>query len=168
VFLEPLKVLLIRNESYWIAMQIVPLILFANLFLGVYHNLSIWYKLTDRTSMGMYISIGGALATIGLNVWLIPTIGFMGAAWATLIAYGSMAGVSYVLGRRYYPIPYHVGRLLLYQSVSVAMGWLYIQQIGNLWVGTLMLFVFLLLGLLLEKDELKQLFANDHSNRKSI
>jgi O-antigen/teichoic acid export membrane protein len=118
--------------------------------------------------MGMYISLGGALATIGLNVWLIPTIGFMGAAWATLIAYGSMAGVSYVLGRRYYPIPYHVGRLLLYQSVSVAMGWLYIQQIGNLWVGTLMLFVFLLLGLLLEKDELKQLFANDHSNRKSI
>ena len=55
VFLEPLKVLLIRNESYWIAMQIVPLILVANLFLGIYHNLSIWYKLTDRTSMGMYI-----------------------------------------------------------------------------------------------------------------
>ena len=52
----------------------------------------------------MYISVGGALATIGLNVWLIPTIGFMGAAWTTLIAYGSMAGVSYVLGRRYYPI----------------------------------------------------------------
>jgi len=110
VFLEPLKVLLIRNESYWIAMQIVPLILVANLFLGIYHNLSIWYKLTDRTSMGMYISVGSALATIGLNVWLIPTIGFMGAAWATLIAYGSMAGVSYVLGRRYYPIPYHAGR----------------------------------------------------------
>ena len=168
VFLEPLKVLLIRNESYWIAMQIVPLILFANLFLGIYHNLSIWYKLTDRTSMGMYISFGGALATIGLNLWLIPTIGFMGAAWATLIAYGSMAGVSYVLGRRYYPIPYHVGRLLLYLSVSIGMGWLLIQQIGNLWMGTLMLFVFLLLGLLLEKDELKQLFANDHSNRKSI
>ena len=168
VFLEPLKVLLIRNESYWIAMQIVPLILVANLFLGIYHNLSIWYKLTDRTSMGMYISVGSALATIGLNVWLIPTIGFMGAAWATLIAYGSMAGVSYVLGRRYYPIPYHAGRLLLYLSVSVAMGWLYIQQIANLWMGTLMLFVFLLLGLLLEKDELKQLFANDHSNRKSI
>ena len=149
-------------------MQIVPLILAANLFLGIYHNLSIWYKLTDRTSMGMYISLGGALATIGLNLWLIPTIGFMGAAWATLIAYGSMAGVSYVLGRRYYPIPYHAGRFLLYLSVSVAMGWLYIQQIANLWMGTLMLFVFLLLGLLLEKDELKQLFANDHSNRKSI
>ena len=169
VFLEPLKELLIRNESYWVAMQIVPLILFANLFLGIYHNLSIWYKLTDRTSMGMYISLVGALATIGLNVWLIPTIGFMGAAWATLIAYGSMAGVSYVLGRRYYPIPYHAGRLLFYLSVSVGMGWFYIQQFGNhLWVGTLMLFVFLLLGLLLERNELKQLFANDHSNRKSI
>ena len=168
VFIEPLKELLIRNESYWIAMQIVPLILLANLFLGIYHNLSIWYKLTDRTSMGMYISLGGALATIGLNVWLIPTIGFMGAAWATFIAYGSMAGVSFVLGRRYYPIPYHVERLLLYLSVSVGMGWLFIQQIDNLWVGTLMLFVFLLLGLLLERNELKQLFANDHSNRKSI
>ena len=118
--------------------------------------------------MGMYISFGGALATIGLNLWLIPTIGFMGAAWATLIAYGSMAGVSYVLGRRFYPIPYQEGRLLLYLSVSVGMGWLFIQQIGNLWMGTLMLFVFLLQGLILEKDELKQLFANDHSNRKSI
>ena len=156
------------DEATTIAMQIVPLILFANLFLGIYHNLSIWYKLTDRTSMGMYISFGGALATIGLNLWLIPNIGFMGAAWATLIAYGSMAGVSYVLGRRFYPIPYQEGRLLLYLSVSVGMGWLFIQQIGNLWMGTLMLFVFLLQGLILEKDELKQLFANDHSNRKSI
>jgi O-antigen/teichoic acid export membrane protein len=169
VFLEPLKELLIRNESYWIAIQIVPIILLANLFLGIYHNLSVWYKLTDRTSVGMYISLAGALATIGLNVWLIPTIGFMGAAWATLIAYGSMAAVSYGLGRRYYPIPYDVGRLLLYLSISVGLGWFYNEQFGNhLWVGTLMLFVFLLQGFLLERNELKQLFANDHSNRKSI
>ena len=80
-----------------------------------------------------------------------------------------MACVSYVLGRRYYPIPYRVGRLLFYLSFSVGMGWFYIHQFGNhLWVGTLMLFVFLLLGLLLERNELKQLFANDHSNRQSI
>ena len=152
VFLEPLKVLLIRNESYWIAMQIVPLILFANLFLGIYHNLSIWYKLTDRTSMGMYISLGGALATIGLNVWLIPTIGFMGRLGLRLSLMAPWQGYLMCWGADIIRFLI-MGRLLLYLSVSVAMGWLYIQQIGNLWVGTLMLFVFLFLGLILEKNE---------------
>ena len=169
VFLEPLKHLLIRNESYWVALQIVPIIVLANLFLGIYHNLSVWYKLTDRTHMGMYLSIGGAVATIGLNIWLIPTVGFMGAAWTTLITYGFMASISYLIGSRYYPIPYPVQRVGLYLTVSVAMGWYYTQHLeNNQWLGTIMLFVFLLLGLLLERNELKQLFANDHSNRQSI
>jgi O-antigen/teichoic acid export membrane protein len=166
VFLEPLKELLIRNERYWIAIQIVPIILLANLFFGIYHNLSVWYKITDRTQIGMYISVGGALATIGLNVWLIPSIGFMGAAWATLLTYGAMATVSYLLSRRYYPIPYDMGRLALYLLTSIGIAGVYIYQFaGSLYLGTLMLFVFLLLSFFLEKNELKQLFANDHSNR---
>ena len=166
VFLEPLKELLIRNERYWIAIQIVPIVLLANLFFGIYHNLSVWYKITDRTQIGMYISVGGALATIGLNVWLIPSIGFMGAAWATLLTYGAMATVSYLLSRRYYPIPYDMGRLALYLLTSIGIAGVYIYQFaGSLYLGTLMLFVFLLLSFFLEKNELKQLFANDHSNR---
>lgn len=166
VFLEPLKELLIRNERYWIAIQIVPIILLANLFFGIYHNLSVWYKITDRTQIGMYISVGGALATIGLNVWLIPSIGFMGAAWATLLTYGAMATVSYLLSRRYYPIPYDMGRLALYLLTSIGIAGAYIYQFaGSLYLGTLMLFVFLLLSFFLEKNELIQLFANDHSNR---
>ncbi|MCH1384741.1 MAG: polysaccharide biosynthesis C-terminal domain-containing protein [Flavobacteriaceae bacterium] len=166
VFLEPLKELLIRNERYWIAIQIVPIILLANLFFGIYHNLSVWYKITDRTQIGMYISVGGALATIGLNVWLIPSIGFMGAAWATLLTYGAMATVSYLLSRRYYPIPYDMGRLAFYLLTSIGIAGVYIYQFaGSLYLGTLMLFVFLLLSFFLEKNELKQLFANDHSNR---
>lgn len=166
VFLEPLKELLIRNERYWIAIQIVPIILLANLFFGIYHNLSVWYKITDRTQIGMYISVGGALATIGLSVWLIPSIGFMGAAWATLLTYGAMATVSYLLSRRYYPIPYDMGRLALYLLTSIGIAGVYIYQFaGSLYLGTLMLFVFLLLSFFLEKNELKQLFANDHSNR---
>ena len=166
VFLEPLKELLIRNERYWIAIQIVPIVLLANLFFGIYHNLSVWYKITDRTQIGMYISVGGALATIGLNVCLIPSIGFMGAAWATLLTYGAMATVSYLLSRRYYPIPYDMGRLALYLLTSIGIAGVYIYQFaGSLYLGTLMLFVFLLLSFFLEKNELKQLFANDHSNR---
>lgn len=166
VFLEPLKELLIRNERYWIAIQIVPIVLLANLFFGIYHNLSVWYKITDRTQIGMYISVGGALATIGLNVWLIPSIGFMGAAWATLLTYGAMATVSYLLSRRYYPIPYDMGRLALYLLTSIGIAGVYIYQFaGSLYLGTLILFVFLLLSFFLEKNELKQLFANDHSNR---
>jgi Na+-driven multidrug efflux pump len=82
----------------------------ANLFLGIYVNLSIWYKLTDRTLMGAFVSLAGSALTIGLNVWWIPKFGYVGSAWATLACYASMAIVSYLLGRRYYPVAYDVKR----------------------------------------------------------
>lgn len=104
----------IPNEAYWVGLDIVPVLLLANVFLGVYYNLSAWYKLTDKTYYGSYIAIGGALVTIGLNILLIPTLGFRGSAWATLACYFSMAAVSYVLGQRFMPIPYNLPKLLGY------------------------------------------------------
>ena len=120
-FIDFFKALVIRDSEYWMAIGIVPIILLANLFLGVYHNLSVWYKLTDRTRTGMYISIFGAIITIVLNIILIPMMGFIAAAWATLVAYGSMMLISYFLGKKYYPVPYNVKKISFYLLLSVGL-----------------------------------------------
>ncbi len=118
VFADLLKVVVIRSEAYWEAMWIVPIILLANFFLGIYHNLSVWYKITDRTHFGAVISIIGAILTLIINVLFIPSFGFKASAIATLSAYAIMAGLSYALGRRYYPIPYNMGKITGYLALS--------------------------------------------------
>jgi O-antigen/teichoic acid export membrane protein len=100
---------------------IVPILLLANLCLGIYVNLSIWYKLTDRTMMGAAVSVAGALLTILLNLWWIPILGYMGSAYATLVCYGSMAVVSYILGQRYFSVPYPVGKILGYIGLVLGL-----------------------------------------------
>jgi O-antigen/teichoic acid export membrane protein len=104
----------IPNQDYWEGLKVVPILLMANICLGIYYNQSIWYKMTDKTYMGAYIAIMGAIITIVLNIILIPIMGYMGSAWATLICYGAMVLVSYFLGHRHYPIPYQVSRILFY------------------------------------------------------
>ena len=85
---------------------VVPILLIANLCLGVYLNLSFWYKITGHTRWGAWFSVFGAVITVALNVLLIPPLGYLGAAWATLACYASMMAVSYYYGQRYYPVPY--------------------------------------------------------------
>ncbi len=121
-FLEYFKYFL-GNESYYTGLQIVPVLLLANLFLGVYYNLTIWYKLTDKTIYGSYISLFGAGITIGLNFYLIPKIGFMGSAWTTLACYSMMMIVSYFLGQKIYFVPYSIKRFLLYVGLALFLGW---------------------------------------------
>jgi O-antigen/teichoic acid export membrane protein len=105
LYIDILKYFL-ADESYWVGLHIVPILLFANIFLGIFYNLSVWYKLTSLTKYGAYIASFGALITIVLNLILIPIIGFEGSAWATLICYFSMVVISYVLGQKHYPIDY--------------------------------------------------------------
>lgn len=100
--------------DYWSGLGAVPVLLIANLFLGLYYNFSIWYKLTDRTRWGAYISVAGALITIILNLWLVPVWGYMGAAWATLICYATMMLASFFIGKKYLDVPYQSRRMLLY------------------------------------------------------
>ncbi len=95
-------------------LAVVPYLLLAYLFLGLYYNFSIWYKLADRTVIGGYIATGGTLITFGLNLWLIPYYGLLAPGIAALACYGFMALASYWTGQRYYPIPYPVGRMALY------------------------------------------------------
>lgn len=121
VFADILKVILIGNPEYWEAMKVVPLIILANFFLGIYTNLSVWYKLIDKTKIGAYISAFGALVTLLLNFLLIPKFSYMGSAIATLAAYGSMMMISYYLGNKQYPIPYDKRRIFGYLGVSTLL-----------------------------------------------
>jgi len=109
------------GEEFRAGLEVVPILLLANLCLGIYVNLSIWYKLTDRTLMGAFVSLAGAALTIALNVWWIPLFGYVGSAWATLACYASMAIASYLLGRHYYPVAYDVKRVLGYIALGVGL-----------------------------------------------
>ncbi|WP_315818271.1 lipopolysaccharide biosynthesis protein [Paraflavitalea speifideaquila] len=94
------------HPEYELAIHIVPIVSMASIFLGIYYNLSIWYKLTNRNMMGAWVTIGGAVITIVLNILLIPKGRYSGAAWSTFICYAFMMVVSYIQGQKYYPIPY--------------------------------------------------------------
>lgn len=104
----------LRNPLFFEGLAVVPILLLANLFLGVYFNLSIWYKLANKTIYGAYIAMGGAVITIALNFLLIPVIGFLGSAWTTLLVYFLMAAVSYLWGQKEYPIPYDLRKFMFY------------------------------------------------------
>ena len=147
VFADVLKVFLVPREEYWIAMNIVPLIVIANFFLGIYTNLSVWYKLIDKTKIGAYISIVGALVTLLFNYILIPYIGFMGSAIATILAYGIMMIISYKLGQINYPIPYDKKKIGFYLGLSVLLSMLsfYIPILRETYffgIASLLIFVY--------------------------
>lgn len=109
------------DAAYWEGLPVVPYLLFGYLFLGVYYNLSIWYKLTDRTYFGTLITVLGMVITVVLNYLLIPYAGYVGSSVATLACYFAMAVMSYGLGQRYFPIPYPVGAGLFYLAMTVAL-----------------------------------------------
>jgi O-antigen/teichoic acid export membrane protein len=113
----------IPNPAYHEGLRVVPILMLANVFLGIYYNQSVWYKLTDRPRVGSTISMIGAAISIVLLFALIPSLGYMGAAWATFICYASMAVISYAWGQRHYPIPYNVRRVLLYMAGAVVLWW---------------------------------------------
>ncbi len=101
------------GPEYHEGLIVVPILLLANLFLGIYFNLSIWYKLTGKTYYGAWFSVIGAVITILLNTWWIPILGYYGSAWATLICYFSLAILSFVFGQKHFKIPYQVIRVLM-------------------------------------------------------
>jgi O-antigen/teichoic acid export membrane protein len=145
VFADIIKVLLIPNSDYWEAMKVVPLIVLANFFLGIYTNLSVWYKLTDRTKMGAYISIVGAIITLVLNFLLIKHLSYVGSAIATIVAYGSMMFISYVLGNKYYPIPYDMKKISGYLGLSIVGSTIYFYGFREnyfIGIGVLLLFLY--------------------------
>jgi O-antigen/teichoic acid export membrane protein len=122
VFIDLLKYLLVPNSNYWEAIKVVPLIVLANFFLGIYTNLSVWYKLIDKTHIGALISIVGAVITLVLNLILVPTaMGYYGSAVATIAAYGSMMLLSFKMGQKQYPIPYEISKIMYYLVTAILL-----------------------------------------------
>lgn len=111
--------LFLRSDAYYEGLAVVPVLLLANLFLGVYYNLSIWYKLADKTIIGAYISGFGALLTVVLLLVLVPVLGYMGAAYTTLVVYGLMMVLAYFTGQKHYPIPYQVRSFFFYLILTL-------------------------------------------------
>lgn len=111
----------IQTELYWEGLKVVPILLLANVFLGIYYNQSIWYKLSGKTKFGAYIAIIGALFTVGINLFFIPDYGFMACAWATLLVYALQMFLSYFLGQKHYKIPYNIRKFAVYLGLAIAI-----------------------------------------------
>lgn len=137
--------------GYWSGLRVVPIMMAAELCFGVFFNLSLWYKLTDRTRWGMYLSLICFALMLGLNIWLVPLIGipdgYLGSAWAALISYFSVMLISYFVGRHYFPLPYDLGKMGLYTLLAailyVAGEWCVFQQ--GMWLTYLLRVIFLAL-----------------------
>ena len=160
VYIDILKGFL-RDVSYHEGLDVVPILLLANLFLGMYYNLSIWYKVSEKTRFGAYLSLGGALITISLNIWLIPILGYMGSAWATLACYSAMCLASYLLSKRHYPIPYHWNSILGYLILSMGLFGLWQYWHDEYFVMSslyCLLYIFIVLGL--EKRKKRTIFKH--------
>ncbi len=119
LFLDIIKEFL--GESFRGGLHVVPILLVANLLLGLFYNFSVWYRLKDRTGLGAWISVGGALITLILNLLWVPAMGYVGAAWATLVCYAFMSGMTWYIGRRHHPVPYEMGRMGFYIAVALSL-----------------------------------------------
>lgn len=139
-----LKRLFITDPSYWTAIHIVPIIVIANLCFGIYYNLSTWYKVTDRTGIGSAISWVGAGLTILLHMLFLKQYGFMVSAWVTLAVYFIMMVISYVLGQRYYPIPYRTKKIAAFLSLLVIFSVVMVSAFQmNFWLSNVLLLVYI-------------------------
>src|SRR5215213_8391143 len=116
----------IQNKVFWQGLKVVPILLLANMFLGIYYNLSIWYKLSNKTMAGAWITIIGALITLLINALFIPKFGYMACAWATFFCYGTMMVISYIWGQKNYRVPYAWRKLVAYMAICVGLYGLYL------------------------------------------
>jgi O-antigen/teichoic acid export membrane protein len=153
-----------HHPEYAGGFHVIPQLAFGYVCLGIYYNLSVWYKLTNRTGAGAMITIIGAVITLVLNFWWIPLFSYVGSAWATMICYLAMMIVSFVWGQRVYPVPYEWKKLGGYLLIAVAF--YLIQQwiatsIPNLALNTLlaffMLLVFVIFTLINDQEEFARL-----------
>ncbi|WP_240775177.1 lipopolysaccharide biosynthesis protein [Pedobacter xixiisoli] len=159
--IEILKYFISRDKAhvaeYWVGLPAVPYLLLGYVCLGIYMNLSIWYRLSDQTRFGLYISVSGAIITIVLNMVLIPKYSYMGSAWVSMIAYFVMMVLSYVLGQKYYPIPYNLKKISAYLigSTLIVFSSFFIFN-RNIYIGNALLVAFIAIVLYFEKNELRR------------
>lgn len=164
LFMDIIK--LVIDVRYHEGLKVVPLILMANLFLGIYFTLSLWYKLTDKTIYGAYIATFGAVLTLVLNFIFIPKIGYTGSAIAVLVCFVSMTVVSFYFGQKYFPIKYDIKKMSLYFAVSLGLFFIfrfipfqtYIIQIS---IGIILFVLFMAVVYFGERNDLKILLRRN-------
>lgn len=154
----------IQNPKMWVGLSVVPILLLANMFLGIYYNLSIWYKLGNKTMAGAYITLIGAVVTLVINYLFIPKFGYTACAWATFACYGLMMVISYFWGQKNYPVPYAWKKLLAYiiLAVMIYTAHYYITKyFPNVWLyyilATVLFALYTLFILKVEKREFQRM-----------
>jgi O-antigen/teichoic acid export membrane protein len=152
------------HEDYWSGLKVVPVLLLANMFLGIYYNLSIWYKLSNKTIAGAWITVLGAVITLGINYLFIPRFSYAACAWATFFCYGTMMVVSFTWGQKNYRVPYAWRKLVAYILICVCLYGFYIlfQHLdfgtwANRGFALVLFFLFGLLILNVERREFQNL-----------
>lgn len=153
-----------KHPEYWTGLQVVPILMLAKIFLGIYYNLSVWYKITNRNNTGAWITLGGVVVTVAVNYWLIPIWGYYGCGIATVACYGGMMTASYLSGQRYFPVPYDLKRIFGYILCCIilfAIHQYFLLFIPQLWIrfaiGFLFLGTFGWWVLKMEKEEFRQI-----------
>lgn len=161
------------SEPYRVGIHVVPVLLLANLFLGIYFNLSIWYKLTGQTRYGAYITIVGAAVTLIINFVFIPKFSYTASAWATFFSYGIMMVLSYFIGKRYYPVKYNLKNMFFFFGIAVAfygISLLYKGSFDNkaeLVLNNIILLVYCFIFYKFELPNLKRNKASTHAGKNS-
>ena len=152
----------LRDSEYWVGLPIVPILLLAYLFNGVYYNMTVWFKITDKTHYATIITVFGALVTIVANYILIPIAGYMGSSWATLICFFSTATLCYLLGQKFYPIPYNIPKSLAYIIATTLLVYavnavFFEEQYLATTFHVIILLAYMTVVYLIEKKELRSL-----------
>lgn len=153
-----------RHPEYYTGLKVVPILMLAKIFLGIYYNLSIWYKLTDRNLIGAWITLGGAVITIAFNWFMIPVWGYMACGVATLLCYGFMMIVSYSVGQRHYPVPYQKKKIIAYIVLSILIFGIHFgltRLLEERWLilasGAILFLLFTIFVMRVEKKEFQKL-----------
>jgi O-antigen/teichoic acid export membrane protein len=154
----------IQNPAMWAGLKIVPVLLLANMFLGIYYNLAVWYKITNHTKSGAIITIGGAIITIVVNFIFIPKFSYVASAWATFLCYASMMTACYIWGHKVYPVPYALKKLVAYIIIAVLVFFVH-KWLTHIWsnhifsfaTATFILMAYLFFIIKIEKKEFQKL-----------
>jgi O-antigen/teichoic acid export membrane protein len=171
-FLEPLAKFAIRQEAYFLhpdGLKMVPILLVANVFLGILYNLSIWYKLQNKNHLGAIVSVNGAIITIVLLFVLIPRLGIIGGAYATLITYFVMMIHSYLLGQKHYPVPYELRKLfaliifgLIFFLSNIVLKNTFLTENKVIFnsINLVLILIFMAIGWVIVNSKKKRIFAH--------
>ncbi len=164
LYLDVLKYF-IQDPTMWTGLKIVPILLYANMFVGIYYNLSIWYKLSSQhTRSGATITLIGTAITLIVNYFFIPIFGYMASAWATFLCYGSMMVISYFWGQKVYPVPYAWKKLIAYMVIVLLVYFVYLGLaslshwlVYRMIIATILMGAYILFILRVERREFRRL-----------